>query len=107
VSEHLLDEPDVAAGHLEQAGGCGVARHVRGLEGPGAQLLAEAVHDVARHTTATSLLEVTGGDVRLVQEVLGHANLNTLQGYTKIVDSRKQDAYRRYQEYLTDKKREG
>src|SRR3989441_6861176 len=27
---------------------------------------------VARHTTATSLLEVTGGDVRLVQEVLGH-----------------------------------
>jgi site-specific recombinase XerD len=51
---------------------------------------------VARHTAATTLLEVTGGDVRLVQEVLGHANLNTLQGYTKIVDSRKQDAYRKY-----------
>ncbi len=60
---------------------------------------------VARHTTATTLLEVTGGDVRLVQEVLGHANLNTLQGYTKIVDSRKQDAYRRYQEFLDDKKK--
>ncbi|HVD00426.1 MAG TPA: tyrosine-type recombinase/integrase [Candidatus Dormibacteraeota bacterium] len=59
---------------------------------------------VARHTTATTLLEVTGGDVRLVQEVLGHANLNTLQGYTKIVDSRKQDAYRRYQEFLDDHK---
>src|SRR5258708_6001677 len=59
---------------------------------------------VARHTAATTLLEVTGGDVRLVQEVLGHANLNTLQGYTKIVDSRKQDAYRRYQEFLDDKK---
>jgi site-specific recombinase XerD len=58
---------------------------------------------VARHTAATTLLEVTGGDVRLVQEVLGHANLNTLQGYTKIVDSRKQDAYRRYQEFLDDK----
>jgi site-specific recombinase XerD len=43
--------------------------------------------------------------VRLVQEVLGHANLNTLQGYTKIVDSRKQDAYRRYQEFLDDKKK--
>jgi site-specific recombinase XerD len=55
---------------------------------------------VARHTTATTLLEVTGGDVRLVQEVLGHANLNTLQGYTKIVDARKLDAYRRYQEFL-------
>jgi site-specific recombinase XerD len=59
---------------------------------------------VARHTAATSLLEVTGGDVRLVQEVLGHANLNTLQGYTKIVDSRKQDAYRLYQEFLDGKK---
>jgi integrase/recombinase XerD len=59
---------------------------------------------VARHTAATTLLEVTGGDVRLVQEVLGHANLNTLQGYTKIVDSRKQEAYRRYQEFLDEKK---
>lgn len=62
---------------------------------------------VARHTAATNLLEVTGGDVRLVQEVLGHANLNTLQGYTKIVDARKQEAYRRYQDYLTQKRREG
>jgi site-specific recombinase XerD len=61
---------------------------------------------VARHTAATSLLEVTGGDVRLVQEVLGHANLNTLQGYTKIVDARKQEAYERYQEFL-DRKRTG
>jgi site-specific recombinase XerD len=59
---------------------------------------------VARHTAATTLLEVTGGDVRLVQEVLGHANLNTLQGYTKIVDSRKQDAYRLYQKFLDEKK---
>lgn len=60
---------------------------------------------VARHTAATTLLEVTGGDVRLVQEVLGHANLNTLQGYTKIVDSRKQDAYRLYQKFLDEKKK--
>jgi site-specific recombinase XerD len=61
---------------------------------------------VARHTTATSLLEVTGGDVRLVQEVLGHANLNTLQGYTKIVDARKQEAYRRFDQYLDEKQKD-
>jgi site-specific recombinase XerD len=61
---------------------------------------------VARHTTATSLLEVTGGDVRLVQEVLGHANLNTLQGYTKIVDARKQEAYRRFGQYLDERPEE-
>ena len=62
---------------------------------------------VARHTAATSLLEVTGGDVRLVQEVLGHANLNTLQGYTKIVDARKQEAYRLFQDYLQAQKEKG
>lgn len=60
---------------------------------------------VARHTTATTLLEVTGGDVRLVQEVLGHANLNTLQGYTKIVDARKEEAYEAYQAFLESKRR--
>jgi hypothetical protein len=27
-----------------------------------------------------------------------------LQGYTKIVDARKQDAYKRYQKYLDDHK---
>lgn len=61
---------------------------------------------VARHTAATSLLEVTGGDVRLVQEVLGHANLSTMQGYTKIVDARKQDAYRLYERYLEERTEE-
>jgi len=59
----------------------------------------------ARHTAATTLLEATDGDVRLVQEVLGHADLNTLQGYTKSVYSRKQDAYRKYQDYLEEKGR--
>ena len=76
------------------------ARHVvRRLRGKLGAWSFRSPH-VARHTAATSLLEVTGGDVRLVQEVLGHASLNTLQGYTKIVDARKREAYRRYQEYL-------
>lgn len=61
---------------------------------------------VARHTAATSLLEVTGGDVRLVQEVLGHANLATLQGYTRIVDGRKVEAYRLYGAFLERTQRE-
>jgi integrase/recombinase XerD len=55
---------------------------------------------VARHTTATTLLEVTGGDVRLVQEILGHATLGTLQAYTKVVDERKQEAYRLLERHL-------
>lgn len=47
---------------------------------------------VLRHTTATELLTITG-NVRLVQEVLGHANLNTMQGYTKVVDQARVSAY--------------
>jgi integrase/recombinase XerD len=55
----------------------------------------------ARHTAATVLLEATEGDVRLVQEVLGHATLETLRVYTEITDHRKRDAYRRVGEFLS------
>ncbi len=56
----------------------------------------------ARHTTATTLLEATGGDVRLVQEVLGHATLETLKVYTEITDRRKRAAYTQLEEYLDE-----
>lgn len=54
----------------------------------------------ARHTAATTLLEATGGDVRLVQEVLGHATLETLRVYTEITDRRKRAAYQRLGDFL-------
>jgi len=54
----------------------------------------------ARHTTATTLLEATDGDVRLVQEILGHATLETLRVYTEITDRRKRLAYKRLESYL-------
>ncbi|HEY8754836.1 MAG TPA: tyrosine-type recombinase/integrase [Candidatus Dormibacteraeota bacterium] len=54
----------------------------------------------ARHTAATTLLEATDGDVRLVQEVLGHATLETLRVYTEITDKRKRAAYQRLGDYL-------
>ncbi len=56
----------------------------------------------ARHTAATTLLEATDGDVRLVQEVLGHATLETLRVYTEITDRRKRAAYARLGEYLRE-----
>lgn len=56
----------------------------------------------ARHTAATTLLEATNGDVRLVQEVLGHATLETLKVYTEITDARKRDAYRKLESYLDE-----
>ena len=60
---------------------------------------------VARHTAATTLLEATDGDVRLVQEVLGHATLETLRVYTEITDRRKRAAYERLGEYLDEVER--
>jgi integrase len=54
----------------------------------------------ARHTAATTLLEATDGDVRLVQEVLGHATLETLRVYTEITDRRKRAAYQKLGSYL-------
>lgn len=56
----------------------------------------------ARHTAATTLLEATDGDVRLVQEVLGHATLETLRVYTEITDRRKRAAYERLGDYLNE-----
>jgi len=56
----------------------------------------------ARHTAATTLLEATDGDVRLVQEVLGHATLSTMTIYTEITDRRKRDAYVRLSAFLAE-----
>jgi integrase/recombinase XerD len=49
---------------------------------------------VLRHTLATSLLR-RGADIRIIQQLLGHASVATTQIYTHVDDRALKDAYKR------------
>lgn len=75
-------------GRLSRAGAWGVVRRYGDRVGLGSRLTPH----VLRHSCATHMLD-RGADIRVVQELLGHASVATTQVYTKVSNERLRAVY--------------
>ena len=75
-------------GRLSRQGAWGVVRHYGDRVGLGDRLTPH----VLRHSCATHMLD-HGADIRVVQELLGHASISTTQVYTKVSTERLRAVY--------------
>jgi len=75
-------------GRLSRQGAWGIVRHYGDRVGLGDRLTPH----VLRHSCATHMLD-HGADIRVVQELLGHASISTTQVYTRVSTERLRSVY--------------
>ncbi|GAB4265349.1 MAG: tyrosine recombinase XerC [Pararhodobacter sp.] len=88
-------EPDAPLFRGQRGGALNPRLVTRAMEGVRLRLglPATATPHALRHSFATHLLSA-GGDLRAIQELLGHANLSTTQVYTAVDAARLMEVYR-------------
>src|SRR5207253_3034617 len=79
---------NMRGGRLSRQGAWGIVRHYGDKVGLGNRLTPH----VLRHSCATHMLD-HGADIRVVQELLGHASISTTQVYTKVSTERLRRIY--------------
>ena len=79
---------NLRGGRISRQGAWGIVHHYGEKVGLGSRLTPH----VLRHSCATHLLD-HGTDIRVVQELLGHASIATTQVYTRVSPERLRSAY--------------
>jgi integrase/recombinase XerC len=89
----LLGEEKTDAMFVSHYGKRLLARRIQKIIEKHAKVIEKAVHPhLLRHTFATHLLD-GGADLKVVQELLGHADLSSTQIYTHVTQSRARQIY--------------